>query len=74
MLVLREVALLGVHMSLDLRLQPLFASSSTEEVLQEAELLLVDAEVGITFWGNRVLKVRECEGSGPPHEEFILHL
>jgi hypothetical protein len=49
--------------ALNFRLQPLFSSYSTETVLKEAELLLDDAEVGVTFWGNKVLKVRGCEGS-----------
>lgn len=49
--------------SLDFRLKPLLSSYSSEEIVREAELLLVDAEVGVSFWGNRILKVRGCEGS-----------
>jgi hypothetical protein len=49
--------------SLDFRLKPLLSTYSSEEIVREAELLLVDAEVGVSFWGNRILTVRGCEGS-----------
>jgi hypothetical protein len=43
--------------SLELRLGPLFGSHSLDEALDEADQLLPDIEVGVTFWGSRVLRI-----------------